>query len=551
MTSSTLSLEGRDQALRLMESEPEFDVLVIGGGVVGAGCALDAAARGLRTALVEAGDWAGGTSSRSSKLIHGGLRYLEMLDFRLVREALRERGLLVNHLAPHLVHPVAFLYPLNHRVWERLYTGSGIALYDLMATSRRSGVPLPHHRHLTRTGALRIVPALRPDALVGAIQYYDAQVDDARLVVTLARTAAAQGALVASGTRVIGFERTGPRVTAARVRDVETGREFRIRARVIISATGVWSDETQALAAASAPVRVRASKGVHVIVRRDRLDIDSGLILRTEKSVLFVIPWGAFWLIGTTDTDFNEDKDHPTATDDDVNYLLDHLNALLTTPVRREDVEGVYAGLRPLISGESESTAKLSREHSVSQPVPGLVVVAGGKYTTYRVMAEDTIDEAAKSLGGRVPPSCTSEVPLLGAAGWPAVWNRRAELAADAGLDVPVVEHLLHRYGTLTPDVLALIAADPTLGGPIDPTAPYLRAEIVYAVTYEGALHLADVLIRRTHLSIETPDHGVAAAHAAVSIMAPLLGWDEQRSRDELERYLEVVRLEWAQITTA
>ena len=543
-----LSAANREESQRELETGGEFDVLVIGGGVVGAGCALDAATRGLRTALVEADDWASGTSSRSSKLIHGGLRYLEMLDFRLVREALHERGLLVDRLAPHLVQPIPFLYPLTRPVWERLYAGSGIALYDLMAMGGHYSDPLPRHRHFTRRGALRIVPALREKALVGAIRYYDAQVDDARLVVTLVRTAAANGAVVLNRARVVGIEQSGSRVSGARVRDLESDREFRVRARTVISATGVWSDETQALANASNPVRVRASKGVHFLVRRESLSLDGGLILRTEKSMLFVIPWGAYWIIGTTDTDSDDPKDCPTASDDDLDYLLATLNAVLVTPLGRRDIVGVYAGLRPLISAESDSTAKLSREHLVRQPVPGLIVIAGGKYTTYRVMAHDTVDAAAKSLGGDVAPSCTKEVALLGADGWRAVWNRRSDLAASAGLTLEQIEHLLHRYGSLTPEIIALIDENPDLGQPLVHDSPYLLAEIHYAVTHEGALHLADLLVRRTRVSIEAADHGIEAARAAVAIVAPLLGWDEAKCREELAAYGDMVHLEWAHI---
>ncbi|WP_030435888.1 glycerol-3-phosphate dehydrogenase/oxidase [Actinoplanes subtropicus] len=527
-----LSPEYRDSALAALAGA-ELDVLVVGGGVVGAGCALDAATRGLTVGLVEARDFASGTSSRSSKLIHGGLRYLEMLDFALVREALRERGLLLTRLAPHLVRPVRFLYPLQHRGWERLYAGSGVTLYDAMAM----GGGLPHHRHLSLRGALRECPAMKKEALVGALQYYDAQVDDARHTMFLARTAASYGAHVASRTKVVGFLREGERVTGVRVHDLEHDRTFEIRAQQVINATGVWTDDTQALVGERGQFHVRASKGIHLVVPRDRIQSKTGLILRTEKSVLFVIPWGRHWIVGTTDTDWTLDKAHPAASSTDIDYLLEHVNSVLSTPLTRADVQGVYAGLRPLLSGESESTSQLSREHTVGSPVPGLVVVAGGKYTTYRVMARDAVDACVHGLGRSVPPSCTQAVPLLGADGFAALWNRRRLLAASSGLHVARVEHLLGRYGTLVTEVLELVEKEPSLGGPLEGADDYLRAEVVYAASHEGARHLEDLLTRRTRISIETFDRGVTAAPVAASLAAGVLGWSEEQTEREVEHY--------------
>ena len=421
----------------------ELDVLVVGGGVVGAGSALDAATRGLSVGLVEARDFASGTSSRSSKLIHGGLRYLEMLDFRLVAEALAERGLLINTLAPHLVKPLMFIYPLKGRGWERLYAGSGVALYDALSIASGKSRGVPHHRHLTRAGARAIFPSLRKDSLVGALQYGDAQVDDARHTMFLSRTAAAYGAHVASRARVVGLRREGERVTGAQVHDLESGRTIDIRAKQVINATGVWTDETQGLVGERGQFKVRASKGIHLVVPRDRIHGNCGLILRTEKSVLFVIPWGRHWIIGTTDTDWTLDKAHPAASAADIEYLLEHVNAVLEQPLTPADVEGVYAGLRPLLSGESESTSKLSREHAVAHSVPGLVVIAGGKYTTYRVMAKDAVDAAVHGLDAKVPESVTDKVPLLGAEGYPALKNSTHELARRYGVHEARIEHLL------------------------------------------------------------------------------------------------------------
>ncbi|MGW4238461.1 glycerol-3-phosphate dehydrogenase/oxidase [Streptomyces sp. NPDC004749] len=543
MRTATLGPVERGQALEAM-AERELDVLVVGAGVVGAGTALDAVTRGLTTGLVEARDWASGTSSRSSKLIHGGLRYLEMLDFALVREALKERGLLLEKLAPHLVKPVPFLYPLRHRGWERLYAGTGVALYDTMSVSSGHGRGLPVHRHLSRRHALRVAPCLKKDALVGALQYYDAQMDDARFVTTLVRTAATYGAHVASRARVTGFLREGERVVGARVQDVEAGGEYEIRAKQIVNATGVWTDDTQSLIAERGQFHVRASKGIHLVVPKDRIHSTTGLILRTEKSVLFVIPWGRHWIVGTTDTDWDLDKAHPAASSADIDYLLEHVNAVLSVPLTRDDVQGVYAGLRPLLAGESDATSKLSREHTVAHPVPGMVVVAGGKYTTYRVMAKDAVDEAVHGLDRRVADCVTEEVPLLGSEGFAALWNGRAGLAARTGLHVARVEHLLNRYGTVVGELLDLISADPGLGEPLAAADDYLRAEIVYAASHEGARHLDDVLTRRTRISIETFDRGARSARECAELMAPVLGWDADQVDREVEHYEKRVEAE-------
>ncbi len=548
MQTTPLGASYRLTALEKLAQE-EFDVLVVGGGVVGAGAALDAVSRGLSVALVEARDWAAGTSSRSSKLIHGGLRYLEQRDFGLVREALTERGRLLNRIAPHLVRPVPFLLPLRHRAWERAYIGAGVLLYDtvlLMGTGGRSRA-LPRHRHLTKSAALKKAPGLNPDAFVGAIQYYDAQMDDARYTMTLARTAAQYGARVTTRTRVTGLLKESGRVVGAVVRDLENDKEITVRAKRVISATGVWTDDIQELAKAKG-VSVRAAKGVHLVVPKDRIDLDTGLIARTEKSVLFVIPWGRHWLIGTTDTDWHLDRNHPAASKADIDYLLDHVNAVLAKKITRDDIEGVYAGLRPLISGHTDGadqTAKLSREHVVVEPAPGLVVVTGGKYTTYRVMAEDAVDVAVSDFDTEVPESVTENLTLLGGDGFPALWNERGRLARNAGLTQQQLEHLLRRYGSCIDELLELIAADPELRRPIG-KSDYLRVEAVYAASHEGALHLEDVLTRRTRISIEEWDRGLAAAPEVADLIAPVLGWSEETKKQEIDRYRGRVEAERA-----
>ncbi len=379
--------------------------------------------------------------------------------------------------------------------------------------------------------ALRAAPALRKDALVGAIQYYDAQLDDARHTMNIVRTAAAYGAQVASRCRVVAFVREGERVVGVRVRDFEHGEEFVISAQQVVNATGVWTDEIQAMVGERGQFRVRASKGVHLVVPQGPDPVETGMILRTEKSVLFVIPWGRHWIIGTTDTDWNLDLAHPAASARDIDYILDHVNTVLRTPLTHDDIEGVYAGLRPLLAGESDATSKLSREHAVAHPAPGLVAVAGGKYTTYRVMAADAVDAAVRALDFRVAPSCTDEVPLMGADGYRAAWNGRARTARRTGLHVARIEHLLQRYGSMTEEVLALCAADPSLKAPLPGADDYLQAEVVYACSHEGARHLDDVLARRTRISIETWDRGVSTAPQVAAPDGPGAGLERRAGR--------------------
>ena len=548
--SRTLLSPERRRADRARVADEVMDVVVIGGGVTGAGAALDAASRGLSVALLEARDWAAGTSSRSSKLIHGGLRYLEQLAFPLVHEALKERSRLARTIAPHLVTPLPFLLPLTEPVWQRAYFGAGVALYDALGAALTRGREIPRHRHLSRRATLAAFGGLRGDVVRGAIRYWDAQVDDARHTLAVVRTAAGYGAHALSSARVVGLLRDGQGAGAAvvgvRVADLTDGSSFVVRARSIIAATGVWSDDIGAMLGPAAPsLKVRASKGVHLLVPRSAIDgaattaagvPQAGLILRTPTSVLFVIPWGEHWIIGTTDTPWRLDRDHPAASSADIAYILDQVNRVLTRPVTADDIVGVYAGLRPLLAGESDETSRLSREHAVLTPVPGLVLVAGGKYTTYRVMAQDAVDAAVAGLPG-VPPSRTAELPLVGARGWTEVRDRGPELAAEHGLSESTVERLLHRHGDRIVDVLALVRSDPSLARPLAGAPGYLAAEVVHAVTAEGALHLDDVLTRRTRASIETPHRGVECATEVAALMAAALGWDEERTDREVRHY--------------
>ena len=518
-----------------------FDVLVIGGGVTGVGCALDAVTRGLSVALVEQRDLASGTSSRSSKLLHGGLRYLEQRDFALVREALQERGLLTRTICPHLVRPVSFLLPLTTPIWHRLYYGAGVLLYDLLALSK--GNPLPRHRHLSRTSALERAPGLRRSSLVGGILYYDAQVDDARHTLAVARTASRHGAAVVTSARVTDLLHADDHtVVGARLHDLERGDELEVRATKVVNATGVWIDDIQDMAG-PAGLRVTAAKGIHVVVPRDRIDSETGIILRTPRSVLFIIPWGAHWLVGTTDTEWELDRAHPAASGADIDYVLEHANQALERPLTRDDIVGVYAGLRPLLHGEGDDTTKLSREHAVAESVPGLVSIAGGKYTTYRVMAADAIDRVREGIDRPVPDSCTAEIPLVGSDDWPTWSTRAEELAATHDLPVDLVERLLWRHGSRIVDVLATADDRPELRE-ILAGGGYLAAEVVHAARHEGALHLDDVLARRMRISIENEARGTRVAEAAAELMGAELGWTPERVEAEVATWYQRVEAE-------
>ncbi len=530
--SSRHRLDAQYRSDALVRLADGVDVLVVGGGVTGAGVAVDAAARGLRVGLVEQRDFAAGTSSRSSKLVHGGLRYLEQLNFALVREALRERTLLLETIAPHLVRPLPFLLPLRHRVWERPYIGAGLTLYDSLGGLSPA---VPRHSHLSRTAALKACPSLRPDNLAGAIRYHDAQVDDARLTVELVRTAAALGAAVASAAAVVGVRHEGSRVTGVRVRDAETGGQLEVPARSVVNATGVWAGELESLAGVEDAVRMRPSKGVHLVVPRERIDSATALISRTSSSVLFVLPWGATWIIGTTDTPWVHDYAHPAATHADVAYLLEQANSLLSSDLAESDVIGLYAGLRPLLDDDG-SESELSREHLVRRPRPGLVTVTGGKLTTYRVMAQDAVDACEDDLGP-LPPSATDELPLLGAADPDQVLLDVAEHPGAALLAADDLRRLAGRYGALLPELLGLLVDDPQLARPLGGGSGHLSVEVTHAASYEGALHVDDVLTRRTRIYLEAGDRGLAAAGRVALLMGAVLGWDDTTRAAEVVRY--------------
>lgn len=528
----------RAEALGSLAHE-HFDVLVIGGGVVGAGTALDAASRGLRVALIEARDFAAGTSSRSTKLFHGGLRYLEHFEFGLVREALHERSLIMQRLAPHMARPLEILYPLR-RFIDRPYVGMGIGVYEAMGARR--GMPRSH-QHVGRRATQALFPSGNPNVVRGGVLFHEAQVDDARHTLALVRTAAAEGAVVASSVRAESLVREDGRVRGARVQDIETGHQFTIEADCTVTAVGVWTQDVVG-PDIDLGFRVRASKGVHITVPRDRIDCDTAIISRTDKSVLFIIPWEHLWVIGTTDTPWDFSKAHPAATSTDIGYLLDEANELLRTPLTRDDIVGVYAGLRPLVDSGEDDTAKASREHAVTSPVPGLVATAGGKYTTYRVMAQEAVDACRPWLAPALEPSQTENLTLIGSRDYAAAVADRGAVQARLQVDDDTMDRLLRRHGTDVRLLADYVDDDPALAEPL--AAGYLRAEVHHAVVAEGALHLDDVLARRTRLSIETPDRGVEVADEVSRIMAPLLDWSEEQRAGEVASYRDRVAAEIA-----
>ncbi len=516
-----------------------YDVLVVGGGITGAGVALDAASRGLRTALVERDDFASGTSSKSSKLVHGGLRYLQNGDVRLVYEALHERQRLLRN-APHLVKVLPFLIPVfsgKGGVIPRQFAralGSAMWMYDLTGGWRIGKL----HRRLKLDAARAHMPTLN-DRLAWAYLYYDAQTDDARLTLTIARTAALDhGATVVNHARVTGLIKDGGRVAGVQVD--AGGVEIEARARVVVNATGVWADDVRALDEAAHPHTIRPAKGIHIVVpwSKVRNDIAAVVPVPKDRRSIFVVPWpgadgvlggeGSVTYIGTTDTDFDGEVDDPQCTPEDVAYLIDAMNRSLSEPLDAGDVLGTWAGLRPLVSDAgSGRTADLSRRHRVQTSDSGLITVTGGKLTTYREMAQDTVDAAVAVAADDLPRSAgrcrTRRLPLRGADGW--------EAARDADA------HLGERYGGESSVLAAMVAADPGLGEPLVPGLPYRRVEALYAARYEMATTLDDVLSRRTRARLRARDATAAAAADVAAVVGDELGWTEDVRAAEVERY--------------
>ncbi len=558
-------MESRDAALARLAGEV-FDLLVIGGGITGGGVALDAAARGMRVALVERSDYASGTSSRSTKLVHGGVRYLAQRDIGLVREALAERDVLLR-LAPHLVHPQPFVLPIYRgqhvpgvpapAVATRALTAAGLATYDLLAGTRG----LQRHRGLSPLGARGLVPHLRVRGLRGAFLYYDARTDDVRLVLAVLGAAVARGAAVANYVQVTGFEHHDGRIVTALVHDRLGGRELVVRAARVVNATGAWSGAVSALdrpaartAATEAPAGIspangaaralRLSKGVHLVVDRDSLPLGPvAVVLPTtaDGRLAFAVPWGRHVLLGTTDTPYEGDPAAVFPDPADVTALLGDANRFLDLGLSEADVISAFAGLRPLVADEAATTATTSREHAVTVAPSGLVSVSGGKLTTYRRMARDTVDAAVQAVVGPWRGSTTAHIPVQGAAGLARAAPQVRAQGHELGLPTAVVTHLLDSYGADAACVLALVADCADLGRPLVPGLPYLRAEVVYGARYEGAQTLEDVLRRRTRVALEDHDGGLAAAADVADLLAGELGWDGERRQRELDAYQSAV----------
>jgi glycerol-3-phosphate dehydrogenase len=535
----------RADALRRLATE-EFDVLVVGGGITGAGVALDAAARGLRTALVERRDLASGTSSKSSKLVHGGLRYLQQRDFRLVYEALHERQRL-RRTAPHLVHLLPFLMPMFGKgglVHPKLVKAlnSALWMYDLTGGARIGKL----HERISAEEVLAHMPTLRRDRVVGGFVYYDARTDDARLTLTVARTAADHGAAVATWTEVTGFRKdAGGAVTGATVRPTG-GEPIDVRAAVVVNAAGVWSDDIRELDDGVHPEALRPAKGVHVTVpwAKVRNDIAAVVPVPKDRRSVFVVPSAdnGHTYIGTTDTDYDGPIDDPVCTAEDVEYLLEAMNASLEEPLTPDDVLGTWAGLRPLVrSASSARTADLSRRHSVIRSRSGVISVTGGKLTTYRKMAADGVDAVVKALG-RGGRSRTVRLRLHGADGFDAM--TAPDAAERLGVDAATLAHLAGRYGGDARVVAAMVVADPDLGRPLVEGLPHLRAEAVYAARYEMAQTLDDVLSRRIPARWLAAEASAAAAEDTARLVAPELGWTDEDVDREVAAYRAAVAAE-------
>ncbi|MET0489046.1 MAG: glycerol-3-phosphate dehydrogenase/oxidase [Acidimicrobiales bacterium] len=524
-----------------------FDVLVVGGGITGVGVALDAASRGLRTALVERDDLASGTSSKSSKLIHGGLRYLQQREIRLVYQALRERQIL-RRTAPHLVHVLPFLIPIFTRdglISRRLARamGSAMWMYDFTGGLRIGKL----HKRLTTDQAMEHMPTLRRDRLAGGYLYYDAQADDARLVLTVARTAALDhGATIVNRAALRGISKDAEgTVTGATVE--ADGRTIEVAASIIVNATGVWSDDVRALDEGTDPDSIRPAKGVHITVPWDlvRNDIAAVIPVPKDKRSVFVVAWGDSTYIGTTDTDYEGDVDAPMCTRDDVEYLLRAINGAIEGTITPDDITGTWAGLRPLVkSAPTARTADLSRRHRVTARDSGVISINGGKLTTYREMAADTVDTVVDHLADRAPKglarrSRTRKLALRGAAGYEA-----AKATVVAGLSAEQVEHLVGRHGGEARVLFAMVEATPDLARPLVEGLPYLRVEAVYAARHEMVATVDDVLSRRTRARLLAAEASAAAADDVAALIGPELGWTEDERRAQVDAYRTSVTTE-------
>jgi glycerol-3-phosphate dehydrogenase len=531
----------RQENLERLERET-FDVCVVGGGITGAGVALDAASRGLTVALVERDDFASGTSSKSSKMIHGGLRYLANYDFGLTYESSRERDLL-RRLAPHLVRPLRFLFPAYKKGFTTRFATIGLTLYDIAAGGRG----FERHHRAGPDDVRRLAPSLDPARVVAAWTYYDASTDDARLVFEVLRTAHSFGAAIVNHAPVEGFDTSGGTLSAAHVREAITGRQLVVRARCFVNAAGVWATQVGGLEPESVLPAMRPAKGIHLVVPRDAVPVHAGVVVPSvarDGRSMFAVPWGPSTVIGTTDTEYTGSLEAPSVTDEDVRYMLSAVNWSLGLDASPGDVTSAWAGLRPLLAGEGgpeTSTADLSRKHYLSVSKAGLVTITGGKLTTYRRMAADAVDLVCERLGVRAR-SRTKRLPIGLHRPLDGLQEETRVLAERFGLDAATAEHLVEQHGDRAPAVLDLVTEDATLGAPLVPGLPWIAAEAVWAVRREMAMTVADVVERRTRLSLA--DRAAGLDSPAPALVSRELGLDPSEQAAQVARVAAAVTAE-------
>lgn len=548
---STESLQKRSEAVASLSSQ-HYDLLVIGGGITGTGIAQDAASRGMKVALVERNDFASGTSSRSSKLIHGGLRYLAQGDFRVTYESCSERALLAR-LAPHLVQPRDFLVPVY--TWSyAVQLVTGLWLYDIISSKQKS----PFHKRVTLDEVVRLAPMIRRDGLIVGYLYHDCKTNDARLLLEVLKSAARHGATVTNYVEVNELIKRDGRVCGALARDSVTGETLKIEAHLVVNATGVWMDRLRRVDDPEAKARVRPAKGAHILIARDRIPTLNVAMLFSSGAddgrSLFFIPWYEGTIIGTTDTEYTGDLDSPAASDEDIEYILKAVRKTFpAAKIERGDILSSYAGLRPLIDEGGKSTKDISREHKLFESDSGLLSIAGGKYTTYRRMARDAVDTVAERLRAMKPdvelaPCHTDTIYLSGIEpdGLEPLKARVVSRAIDYGLPQEVGVHLVEDYGRGAEVVLDLVAQDPELSARVSPALPFIRAEALYAIRYEQATCLEDFLVRRTRIALLTPDQGLAASREVAGMFASELGWNDDETASQLRRYHLYARTQYS-----
>ena len=550
-----------DRTAVLEALQSEFDVLVVGGGITGVGAARDAAYRGLKVALIEMHDLAYGTSSRSSKLVHGGLRYLENFEFGLVFEAVSERQTLMD-IAPHLVHPLGFIFPIRKDSRRSAFTiNLGMWVYDALALFRSPKI----HKNLKPKQIKVEEPALDADNLKGAPLYYDCSTDDARLTIETALDAVHHGATVATYMKAVGFLKDDKgKLNGVTAEDLVSGEQVEIRAKSIINCTGPWSDDTRSLGKEKKAQRLRPTKGVHIVVDAKKLKINNAVVCfhPEDGRVLFAIPWGERTYIGTTDTDYTESLEDLAATKDDVVYLLKAANAYFPkNPLVENDVISTWAGVRPLVSEESEgdgeqSESSVSREHSIRVDANGLVTIAGGKLTTYRRMAKEVVEHSvAQMRKSGVSLDLKGEKdtglePLIGAVGWPSESKDADDMVhklmtdAQQKMNLPTAQLLLKTYGMRAFDIAKLCAEDPELAKPLLPESDRaeILAQVQFSVDQEMAMALEDVMIRRTQLFFKDLNQGLDCVNEVAEHMGAMLNWDEAEKASQIDRYLVEVQ---------